>query len=108
MVHVVITPAAVVQIAGLPTPIVARMENLVQRLRQWPHVSGVKALKGDLAGRFRLRTGDYRLQFRVQTQRIVTKVEKIVKGKPRIEELVVLKTKVIVERAGHRDGFYDE
>ena len=27
--------------------------------------SGVKALSGELAGWFRLRTGDYRLQFRV-------------------------------------------
>jgi mRNA-degrading endonuclease RelE of RelBE toxin-antitoxin system len=46
-------------------------------------VSGVKALRGDLAGCFRLRTGDYRVQFRVAGETI------------------------IIEKVGHRDGFYE-
>jgi mRNA-degrading endonuclease RelE of RelBE toxin-antitoxin system len=37
-----------------------------------------------LAGRFRLRTGDYRVQFRVDGE------------------------KIIVEKIGHRDRFYEE
>jgi mRNA-degrading endonuclease RelE of RelBE toxin-antitoxin system len=47
-------------------------------------VSGAKPLSGNLAGKFRLRTGDYRLQFRLERGTIV------------------------VEQVGHRDGFYDE
>src|SRR5205823_5744907 len=66
MVTVVLTPDAARDIEGLPAPIVARMARLVDRLGHWPDVSGVKALRGDLAGHYRLRTGDYRLQFRVR------------------------------------------
>jgi mRNA-degrading endonuclease RelE of RelBE toxin-antitoxin system len=47
-------------------------------------VSGVKALRGALAGQYRMRTGDYRLQFRVERDRIV------------------------VLKVGHRDGLYDD
>jgi len=47
-------------------------------------VSGVKQLTGTLAGHYRIRTGDYRLQFRVDADAVV------------------------VERIGHRDGFYED
>ena len=53
------------------------------RLQQWPEVSGAKPLTGNLAGHFRVRTGDYRIQFSVTPET------------------------VIVERVGHRDGFYE-
>jgi mRNA-degrading endonuclease RelE of RelBE toxin-antitoxin system len=56
----------------------------MERLQHWPEVSGAKPLSGRLAGRFRLRTGDYRLQFRAQGNNIV------------------------IERIGHRAGFYEE
>lgn len=46
-------------------------------------VSGVKRLTGALAGQYRLRTGDYRVQFRV------------------FEGAIVIVT------IGHRDRFYD-
>jgi mRNA-degrading endonuclease RelE of RelBE toxin-antitoxin system len=49
----------------------------------WPTVSGAKPLTGKLAGHYRIRTGDYRLQFRVEGER------------------------VIVEKVGHRDRFYE-
>jgi mRNA-degrading endonuclease RelE of RelBE toxin-antitoxin system len=81
--EVVITPQAAEQIDRLPKVIRARMYALVRRLRAWPNVSGVKALTGNLAGRYRARTGDYRLQFYVARDRL------------------------IVERVGHRDGFYE-
>jgi mRNA-degrading endonuclease RelE of RelBE toxin-antitoxin system len=84
------------------------MRQLLTRLNHWPTVSGVKRLKGDLAGHYRLRTGDYRLQFRIeQTKRVVTET-RVVKGKTMTEEREVEDLRVIVERAGHRDGFYDE
>ena len=68
----------------LPRVVRARMIGVFERLRKWPHVAGVKALRGRLAGRFRIRTGDYRVQFRFEA------------GEIRIEKV------------GHRDGFYEE
>jgi mRNA-degrading endonuclease RelE of RelBE toxin-antitoxin system len=68
----------------LPKTIKTRAFHMMERLKQWPAVSGAKPLRHDLAGKFRLRTGDYRLQFHVEDQEIV------------------------VERIGHRAGFYEE
>jgi mRNA-degrading endonuclease RelE of RelBE toxin-antitoxin system len=79
-----VTASALEAFMRLPRPIQARVIKLVERLENWPNVSGAKPLSGALAGRFRLRTGDYRVQFRVD------------------------RGMVIVERVGHRDGFYDE
>jgi mRNA-degrading endonuclease RelE of RelBE toxin-antitoxin system len=75
---------AAMQLGDLPRPIKARMVELMVRLADWPEVSGAKALSGKLAGHYRLRTGDYRLQFRIE------------------------RGQVCVEQIGHRDGFYDE
>ena len=68
---------------ALPKAIRARIYRVVQRLRQWPDVSGAKPLRGALVGHFRIRTGDYRIQFRVVGERLC------------------------IERIGHRDGFYE-
>jgi mRNA-degrading endonuclease RelE of RelBE toxin-antitoxin system len=67
----------------LPLVIHSRVLDLLERLADWPAVSGAKPLTGPLAGRFRLRTGDYRVQFRVGRDEIV------------------------VEKIGHRDRFYE-
>lgn len=83
-VSVKITPEALEQAESLDAPIYSRIQNAIERLENWPGVSGIKALRGDLTGHFRMRTGDYRIQFRI--------VEKT----------------VIVERIGHRDGFYED
>jgi mRNA-degrading endonuclease RelE of RelBE toxin-antitoxin system len=83
MAEVKITSEAAAQVDDLPRPIRRRMLGVFERLRNWPHVSGVRALTGNLAGRFRIRTGDYRVQFRVEGE------------------------KVFVERVGQRDGFYE-
>ncbi|HEY4761731.1 MAG TPA: type II toxin-antitoxin system RelE/ParE family toxin [Thermoguttaceae bacterium] len=72
------------QYARLPAQIKSRVITIITRLENWPEVSGAKPLRGKLAGRYRIRTGDYRLQF-------------YVKGE-----------EVIIERVGHRDGFYEE
>lgn len=108
MATVVLTSQVVRDIAGLPSPIVARMEKLVARLQLWPDVSGVKALRGDLAGHFRLRTGDYRLQFHAEQIRKVIPVKKVIKGKVVVAQQEIVETRVIVEKAGHRDGFYED
>jgi len=81
--RVALTEDAERQLDELPSVIRARVRRLLQRLAGWPLVSGAKALKGDLAGQYRLRTGDYRVQFRI------------------IEDVV------LVHKIGHRDGFYD-
>jgi mRNA interferase RelE/StbE len=70
MATVVLTPAAAEQLERLPKTIHVRVLALLERLQHWPEVSGVKRLKGDLAGWYRLRTGDYRLRFRVQGERV--------------------------------------
>ncbi len=109
MAEVVITPDARAQAEELPGIIQLRMIELVRKLKNWPTVSGAKPLRGNLAGCYRLRTGDYRLQFRVLQTRKKIRVEKIGKKNKRIvEEHEVVEYRVIVEKVGHRDGFYEE
>jgi mRNA-degrading endonuclease RelE of RelBE toxin-antitoxin system len=108
MATVVVPPEVFREMEDLPTRIVARMRKLVERLKQWPDVSGVKHLRGDLAGKHRVRTGDYRLQFRVEEARKTRQVKRVVKGKEVVQEHEVVEHKVILEKAGHRDGFYDD
>jgi mRNA interferase RelE/StbE len=79
-----LTPAAQEQYRQLPRVIQARVLKLLERLEQWPEVSGVKPLTGRLAGRYRLRTGDYRVLFRLE------------------------RDTVVVERLGHRRRFYED
>jgi mRNA-degrading endonuclease RelE of RelBE toxin-antitoxin system len=72
------------QFDGLPERIKSRVIGIVERLSHWPDVSGAKPLRGALAGHYRVRTGDYRLQFRLSG------------------------SEVIIERVGHRDRFYED
>ena len=83
MATVELTIEAQQQALELPKTIRSRMHRVIERLADWPNVSGAKPLRGNLAGHFRLRTGDYRIQFFV-TDEVVT-----------------------VEKIGHRDRFYD-
>ncbi len=59
------TPDARSQFAALPLPIQARVAAIYQRLARWPDASGAKPMRGDLHGAYRVRTGDYRIVFRV-------------------------------------------
>lgn len=70
--------------AELPRVILTRLYALFERLQRWPEVSGAKPMRGKLAGYYRIRTGDYRVLFRIEGDR------------------------VLVERIGHRDRFYEE
>jgi mRNA-degrading endonuclease RelE of RelBE toxin-antitoxin system len=49
----------------LPATIQGRVTAVVDRLRNWPAVSGTKALRGRWAGHYRIRTGDWRVIFLV-------------------------------------------
>lgn len=84
MVTVVLAPAAVEQLELLVNPLHGRVLRLLVRLEQWPEVSGAKPLRGDLTGHYRLRSGDYRVQFRV------------------------VGNTLFVEKIGHRDRFYGD
>jgi mRNA-degrading endonuclease RelE of RelBE toxin-antitoxin system len=84
MATVTITPEALRQADRLPESIRSRLRRITLRLEDWPDVSGVKPLKGKLAGNYRVRTGDYRMQFRI------------------------LGETIIIEKIGHRDGFYED
>jgi mRNA-degrading endonuclease RelE of RelBE toxin-antitoxin system len=84
MPNVTLEHGAAKQLGDLPKPLKARVVELIVRLAEWPEISGARPLRGNLAGKYRLRTGDYRLQFRVEGGQVV------------------------IERVGHRDGFYDE
>jgi mRNA interferase RelE/StbE len=83
MAAVRLTAEAYEQQQELPKLILARVLKLLKRLERWPEVSGAKPLTGELAGWYRLRTGDYRLRFRVQGET------------------------VIVDKIGHRSDFYE-
>ncbi len=83
-VNVEITPEAWAQAQELSEPMYSRVMKLIDRLSHWPDVSGTKPLRHGLKGYFRLRTGDYRVQFRVHG------------------------STVVVEQIGHRDGFYGD
>lgn len=87
-----LTPDAAKAVDGLPRVIRARVTDfgelsrvaIFARLEHWPAVSGAKPLTGNMAGRYRIRTGDYRIQFHLAGDAVV------------------------VERIGHRDGFYED
>ena len=83
MASVTLELEAAEQLGKLPERIKSRAANIIQRLGDWPVVSGAKPLRGELAGHYRIRTGDYRLQFRVEGDEL------------------------IIERMGHRDRFYE-
>jgi mRNA-degrading endonuclease RelE of RelBE toxin-antitoxin system len=84
MATVVLSPTAADELDQLSNPIHARVLRLLMRLEYWPDVSGAKPLRGELVGRYRLRTGDYRIQFGVAGNTVT------------------------VEKIGHRDGFYGD
>jgi mRNA interferase RelE/StbE len=79
-----VTPEALEQLANLPRVARERIGKLFQRLEAWPAVSGARPLSGNLAGWYRLRTGNYRVRFRVEEQT------------------------VIVNKIGHRKEFYED
>ncbi|MEX2093589.1 MAG: type II toxin-antitoxin system RelE/ParE family toxin [Pirellulales bacterium] len=84
MALVILTAAASDELERLEIVPYGRVLKVLERLEAWPAVSGAKPLRGNLVGHYRMRTGDYRVQFQV------------------------VGNTVTVERIGHRDGFYDE
>lgn len=56
---------------ALPVTIRARVLSVFQRLKDWPAVSGAKPLSREWAGHFRIRTGDWRVIFRVVSPNVI-------------------------------------
>jgi len=83
MATVKLTPEAAEQLDRLPKAIHERVLRLLERLGKWPNISGAKALSGNLAGWYRLRTGDYRVRFFIREET------------------------VMVDQIGHRKDFYE-
>ena len=81
--RVLLTPRATRDLERLPMVIHARVLRVLDRLGRWPEVSGARPLSGKLARRYRVRTGDWRVQFAVKGHTVV------------------------VERIGRRDRFYE-
>lgn len=79
-----LTPEAARQFDKLTKSAKLAVYRVLVRLQEWPKVSGAKPLRHGLKSHYRIRTGHYRVQFRIEAHR------------------------VIVERVGHRDGFYDD
>lgn len=69
--NVTILDEALDDLDRLPGSIQERILEVVERLEHWPQVSGVKALTANWRGHSRIRTGDYRVVFKVYTDRIV-------------------------------------
>jgi hypothetical protein len=59
-----IRPACACQALGM----LPRVLKALDRLDLWPNVSGAKPLRGELAGHYRLRVGDWRIVFRVREE----------------------------------------
>lgn len=65
MSEVVLTTEVQESLRHIPVRIVARVQAIFDRLRRWPSVSGAKPLRDNLKGNYRIRTGDWRVLFRV-------------------------------------------
>ena len=66
MASVLLTSEARAAFDDLRPPIRGRIAAVIERLADWPNVSGAKPLRGEMAGSYRVRIGDYRLVFRVR------------------------------------------
>jgi mRNA interferase RelE/StbE len=76
MVSVRFKDEASAEFAGLPVTIKARVLIVLERLKHWPDVSGAKPLRGEWAGHYRIRTGDWRIIFRpVSPELIVVRIK---------------------------------
>lgn len=62
--NVALTDKARKEILSLKNAVMAaRLWKLVDRLKSWPDVSGVKAQTGNLAGKYRIRTATTEFNF---------------------------------------------
>lgn len=63
---ILINPAAWAEIMDLPQRAQERIFNAIEALEADPRPGGIKALKGEWRGHYRLRVGDYRVVYTVE------------------------------------------
>lgn len=63
MYEIVVTPYAARDLKHLPRDVVVRVDLAIQKLRENPHVPGVKYLRDFRLADWRIRVGDYRILF---------------------------------------------
>jgi mRNA-degrading endonuclease RelE of RelBE toxin-antitoxin system len=64
-VRVLLNPEGRADFDALPRTMQVCALAIFERLQNWPDVSGAKSLRGKWAGHYRIRTGDWRVLFRV-------------------------------------------
>ena len=77
MARVILGVEAQKQLDRLPLHLNAQVQQIIERLAKWPEVSGVKPLRGDLHGNYRIRTGAYRIVFSVSADGATVTIWKI-------------------------------
>ena len=66
--QVEMTAEAMQGLADAPTGMKGRINEVLARLESWPNVSGAKPVRHELRGAFRIRTGSWRVLFRIKGQ----------------------------------------
>ena len=66
-----IAPDAEADLVSVPLTIRARIDKVLDRLEHWPNISGAKPLHHTWAGHYRVRTGDWRIIFRVERGEVI-------------------------------------
>ena len=66
MATVELSDSAMIDFAAVPLGMKLRVQAVINRLEDWPTVSGAKPLTHDLKGHYRIRTGDWRIVFHVR------------------------------------------
>ncbi len=74
MANVLLTPEAQAQVDSLPLNVRHRVEDVIERLKFWPMVSGVKWLQHTWKGYGRIRVGDWRVIFQVVGDVVVVRI----------------------------------
>ena len=74
MFQIEVTRAAQRDLTSLPKSVFKRVDAKIQSLSQDPHPRGSKKLEDNL---FRVRVGDYRIVYRVESDRIVVVIVRV-------------------------------
>jgi mRNA interferase RelE/StbE len=75
--HIELLPAARRQLRKLPSKAQQQIKQLLDALVENPRMSGAKALKGDLKGFYRVRSGSYRVIYAIKDGLLLVLVVKI-------------------------------
>ena len=75
--RIIILPDARKELAALPGKVRGQVNRRIQALAHDPRPPGSKLLKGEWAGLWRARSGDYRIVYQVRDDRLLVTVVKV-------------------------------